>query len=66
MAHEEPREVAATLEVPKSPRMPRPQKDKKMMGPVRVSPRNPRFGKLPMVEKGKAVTIETIDEEEDL
>ena len=36
------------------------------MGPVRMSPRNPYFGKLSMEEKGKAVTIETNDEEEDL
>lgn len=31
-----------------------------------MSPQNPQFGKLLMEEKGKAVTIETFDEEEDL
>ena len=29
-----------------------------------MSPRNPRFGKLSVEEKGKVVTIETDDEEE--
>lgn len=66
MAHEELGEAVAAPEVPKSPCMLRPHKDKKTMGPVRVSPRNPRFGKLSMVEKGKVITIETKEEEEDL
>ena len=36
------------------------------MGPVHMSPRNPRFYKLSMEEKVKVVTIETEEEEEDL
>lgn len=36
------------------------------MGPVQVSPWNPRFNKLLMVEKGKDVTTETEEDEEDL
>lgn len=31
-----------------------------------MSPRNPRHSKLSMEEKGKVVTIETDEEEEDL
>lgn len=55
--------------VPKNSKSPwtlRPKKDKQAMGLVRMSPRNPQFGKLSMEEKGKAVTIETDDEKEDL
>ena len=37
-----------------------------MKGLVHVSQRNPWFGKLSMAEKGKAVAIETEEEEEDL
>lgn len=36
------------------------------MGLVRMSLRNPRFGKLSMEEKVKAVIIESDDKEEDL
>lgn len=36
------------------------------MGPVHVFPRNPRFDKLSMAEKEKAVTIKSDEEEEDL
>lgn len=53
-------------EIPKSPRTPRPKKDKQKMVPVCVSPRNLLRTKLSMKEKGKAVTIETDEEEEDL
>jgi len=45
------------------PCMPRPQKDKQTMGLVWVSP---RFSKLSTTEKGKVVTTETEEEEEDL
>lgn len=65
MAHEEPEEVETVPKVPKSLQMPRPQKDKQTMGPIHVSPRNPWFHKLSMVEKGKSITIETEEEEED-
>ena len=53
-------------EIPKSPRTPRPKKDKQTIGPIRMSPRNPQHNKLSMEEKGKAVTIKTDEEEEDL
>jgi len=66
MAHDEPGEMTAAPKTPKSPRTPWPQKDKKMMGLVLVSPRNPQFGKLSIAEKGKVVTIETKKEGEDL
>jgi len=52
--------------IPKSPQTPRSKKDKQVAGTVRMSSQNPWFGKLSMEEKGKAVTIETDDEEEDL
>ena len=54
------------LAILKLPQTPRPKKYKQAVGPIRMSPRNPRFGKLSMEEKGKVVTIETDDEEEDL
>ena len=38
----------------------------KAVGPVRMSLRNPQFGKLSMEENVKVVTIETDHEEEDL
>lgn len=66
MVHEEPGDVTVVPKVPKSPRMSQPKKDKKTMGPFRVSPRNPRFGKLSMEEKGKYITNELDEEEEDL
>lgn len=52
-------------EIPKSPQTPRPKKDKQGMGPLSMSPRN-LLHKISMEEKGKAVTIETDKEEEDL
>jgi len=55
--------VATAQEVPNSPRTPQPHKDKQTMGPVRVSP---RFSKLSMAEKGKEITTEPIEDEEDL
>ena len=36
------------------------------MGPIRMSLRNLQHNKLSMEEKGKVVTIETDEEEEDL
>jgi len=46
--------------------MPRPKKDKQEMALVRVSLQNPLHNKLSMEEKGKAVTIEIDEEEEDI
>lgn len=63
---EEPGEAENAPEIPRSSRMLRPKKDKQTMGPARVSPQNPRFSKLLMAEKGKVVTLETEEEEEDL
>lgn len=54
------------VEILKSPHMPRPKKEKQVMVPIRVSPRNPLCSKLSMEEKGKAVTIETDEEEENM
>ena len=51
-------------EILKSPRTPRPKKYKQVMVLIHVSPRNPSCTKLSMEEKGKAVTIETNEEEE--
>ena len=64
--HDVPRDTGVVPEIRKSPRMPRPKKDKQLAGPVRMSPRNLRFGKISMEEKGKAVIIKTNDKEEDL
>lgn len=50
-------------EIPKSPRTPRPKKDKQEMVPIRMSLRN-LWHKLSMEEKGKAVTTVTDEEEE--
>lgn len=58
--------IEVMTEIFKSPRMPRPKKDKQAMEPVHMSSRNPRHSKLSMEEKGKVVTIETEEEEEDL
>jgi len=65
MVYGVPGDTGVMPEIPKSPWMPRPKKDKQTEGPVRMSPRNPRFGKLSMEEKGKAITFETNDEEEE-
>jgi len=62
-AQEDMEEVAATPEVPKSPRTMQLRKDKQTMGPIQVSP---RFNKLPVEEKGQATTIEINEDEEDL
>jgi len=50
--------------ISKSPHTPRPKKDKQAMVHVRVS--NPLRTKLTMEDKGKVVTIETDEEEENL
>lgn len=65
VTQEEPGEAVAAPEVLNPPRMPRPQKVKKTMGRVQVSPRNPRFSKLSVAEKGKAITVEIEEEEEE-
>lgn len=57
--------VGDAPEIRKSPRMLRPKKDLQVAGPIRMSPRNPWFGKLSMEEKGKIVNVESDDEEED-
>lgn len=59
-------EGGVVIEIPKSLQTPRPKKDKQEMGLVCVFPRNTLRSKLSMVEKGKVVTIETDEEEEDL
>ena len=66
MVGDVPGGTGVMTDIPKSSRTPRPKKDKQVMGPVCMSPRNPRHNKLSMEEKGKAVTIETNEEEEDL
>ncbi len=50
----------------KSPCTPRPKKEKQEIVPDRVSPRNLLLTKLSMGEKGKSITRETDEEEEDL
>lgn len=55
--------MATALEFPKSPHTPPPQKDEQTMGPVWASP---QFNKLSMAEKGKAITTELEEEEENL
>ena len=66
MVHDVPGDIGVTPEIPKSPQTPRPKKDKQAIRPVRMSSRNPQFGKLSMEGKGKDVIIKTDDEEEDL
>lgn len=66
IVHDIPRDTRVASKIQKSPQMPRPKKDTQATGPVRMSPWNPQFGKLSMEEKGKAITIETNNEEEDL
>ena len=58
-----PRECRVIVEVPKSPRAPRPKKDKQAMISVRISPRNPQRTKLTLQEKGKAINLEADKEE---
>jgi len=59
MAHEELGDTMFAPDVPKSPRMSWSKKDKQTMGLVHISLRNPRFGKLSMEEKGKAIIVES-------
>ena len=61
--HDVPGDTRVASKIPNSPWAPRPKKDKQGAGPVRMSPRN-LWHKLSMEEKGKAVTIETGEEEE--
>ena len=61
-----PEDSRIMVEIPKSPRTPRPKKDKHVMVPVCVSPRKLLCTKLTMEEKGKAVNIETDEEKEDV
>lgn len=66
MVHDVSEETGVGPEIPKSPRTPRSIKDKQATGPVHMSPRDPRFNKLSMEEKGMVVTIKSDEEEEDL
>ena len=66
MVHDVPKDTGVTPEIPKSPRTSRPKKDRQVAGPVYMSSRNPQFDKLSMEEKGKDITIEIDDEEEDI
>lgn len=61
-----PEGVEVGTKIPKSPQTLRRKKDKQVMGLVHMSPRNPRYNKLSMEEKGKEISIETDEEEEDL
>jgi len=61
-----PEGAKIVTEILKSPRTPRPKKDKQAMAPMHVSPRNTLRSNLSMEEKGKAIMIETDEEEEDL
>jgi len=54
------------IEIPKSPHTLRPKKDKQPMISVHMSPQNLLRTKFPMEEKGKAINLETNEEEEDL
>jgi len=60
---EAPESVGIIVEVPKSPRTLRPKKDKQVMIPVCVSPRNPQRTKLTLQENGKAINLEADEEE---
>ena len=60
---EAPESAEVIFEVPKSPRTPRPKKDKQAMIPVCISPRNPQRTKLTLQEKGKAINLEADEEE---
>jgi len=57
-----PKGVRIVEKILKSPHTPRPKKDKQVMVPIRVSPRNPLRTKMLMEEKGKVVTIESDEE----
>lgn len=59
-------QVGEAPKIPKLPRTPRPKKDPQAVRAIRMSSRNPRFGKLSTEDKGKLVNIEIDDEEEDL
>ena len=61
-----PEGARIVAEILKSPRTPRPKKDKQVMVPIRVSLQNLLHTRLMMEEKGKVVNIETDEEEEDL
>lgn len=59
---EEPKDVTQVPEVPRSPRTPRPRKNKQMVVTVWASP---RFKKFSVVDKGKAITTEPTEEDDD-
>jgi len=52
------------VEMPKSPRTPRPKKDEQAMVSVHMSPGNLLRTRLTMGEKGKAINLEVDEEEE--
>lgn len=66
MVQDVPKGIQVVPETLKSPWTLRPKTDKQAAGPVCMSPRNLQFGKLSMEEKGKAITIESDEEEEDI
>jgi len=59
-------EARIVAKISKSVCTPRPKKENQVMVPIRMSPRNPLRSKLSMEEKGKTVTIEIDEGEEDL
>ena len=66
MVHDVPKDTGITSKILKSPWTPRPKKYNKTIRPVHMSPRNLQFSNLSMEEKGKVVTIETDEEQEEL
>lgn len=61
-----PEGAEIVVEIPKSPRTLRPNKDKQPMIPMHVSTQNPLRTRLMMEEKGKEINLETDEEGEDL
>lgn len=61
-----PEGIGIVADIPKSPRMVRPKKQKQEMVPLHESLQNLLRTRLTMEEKGKVINIETDEEEEDL
>jgi len=66
MIGDAPESIRIVTEISKSPCTLGPKKYKQHMVLVCMSPRNPLRIKITMEEKGKAINLETDDEEEDL
>lgn len=60
-----PPQEGSIAEIPKLPRTLQTKKNTPAAGPIRMSLRNPRVGKLSMKEKGKTIMIESNVQEED-